>query len=139
MTGDVVKGGLILFELGNDELTEDAKTGLRALLPTLSGSPYKITLKGHAGPTEVGRIYKQDIDLAYARAVRVRDYLVSFGLQKEFFEISVVDSSSLPHPAVLLPGMDPNLAGASVEVMLMDQTLRVTRENQEQWTTETPL
>jgi len=139
LTGEVVKGGLILFDMGNDELTEQAKSDLKKLFPILAGSPYKIMLRGHASPTEIGKIFKEDIDLAFARAVHVRKYLVSLGLEKEFFEINVVDSSSPPNRAVLPAGTAPNRAGASVEVMLLDQTGRLLKENQGQWTKDTPV
>jgi len=133
--GEIVKGGLILFDLGHDVLTERAKAGLDALFVTLQGSPYKIQLRGHAGPTELGRVHTEDTDLAYNRAFNVRKYLVEeLGLKKEFFEI-VADPSSLPNASILPPGMDPNQAGASVEVMLLDKTLREVKDNREQRTT----
>ena len=136
--GELAKGGVILFELGHDALTESAKEGLDSLFTTLLGSPFKIQLRGHAGPTEVGRIHKEDTDLAYNRAFNVREYLVELGLKKEFFEI-VADPSSPPNPAILPPGMNPNQAGASVTVMLLDKTLRVLQDNRDQRTTDAPV
>ena len=136
LTGELVKGGIVLFELGNDELTDAAKDGLDDLFPLLAGSPNKIQLTGHAGPTEVGegRLYKEDTALAHYRASSVRDYLVSLGLKREYFILSSVDSLTLPNPGILPAGVAPNQAGASVEIMLLDQTQRQIKENPEQWT-----
>ena len=135
--GELVRGGVILFELGHDALTERAKEGLSLLFTTLYGSPYKIQLRGHAGPTEVGRIHTEDTDLAYNRAFNVREHLVELGLKKEDFEI-VADPSYLPNPAILPPGVDPNQAASSVTIMLLDKTLRVLRDNRDQRTTDAP-
>jgi len=133
-TGDIVKGGLIRFELGSDELNAQAKSDLEALFPKLLISSQKIMIKGHAAPTEdtIG-IYKRDIDLAHARAVNVRDYLVSLGLKKEFFQIGVSDSSTPPHRDILPLSLrrDPKLAGASVAVYLLGDTVRPRTENHE--------
>ena len=121
--GEIVKGGVILFDLGHEGLTQKAKDNLRAIFTTLSGSPYKIQVRGHAGPTEVGGVFTEDTDLAYNRAFVVRNFLIDLGLKKEFFEI-VVDPSFLPNPAILPPGTDPNQAAASAVVMLLDKTPR---------------
>jgi chemotaxis protein MotB len=114
--GDPVKGGLILFEMGSDTLTEQGKKDLQKMLSVLLSSPNKIMVKGHAAPNEVRGV--QDIDLAYNRAWNVREYLISLGLKKEFFHISAVDATAIPDRAVLSAGSDPKLAGASVEVFL---------------------
>ena len=140
-TGDTVKGGLIRFEFGNDELTAQAKKDLETLFPKLLVSPLKIMVKGYAAPTEdeIG-IYKRDIDLAHARAIQTMNYLISLGLQKEFFQIGVSDSSTIPHRDILPLPMrrDPKLAGASVAVYLLADTVRPEAENNEQQTPETP-
>ena len=139
LTGEIVKGGLVRFELGNDELTEQAKKDLSVIFPVLYGSSNKIMIKGHVAPTEGGGMYKRDIDLAWSRAINVMDNLISLGLKQDHFEISVADSTSIPNRANLPPGTDPKLAGASVEVFLLDQTTRSLKEDQrDQWTTDVP-
>ena len=125
--GTLVKGGLIRFELGKAELTEQAKKNLEALLPTLSASSRKIQVKGHAAPTETDEevgIYRRDFYLAYQRAVNVKNHLISLGLREEFFQMSTSDSTTIPNRAILPSGTDPKLAGASVAVYLLDDTQR---------------
>ncbi|MDR3182706.1 MAG: OmpA family protein [Planctomycetaceae bacterium] len=119
-----IRGGLVRFALGSDELSEQAKKDLTIMKDILLGSPFKIMIKGHVAPKEQG-MYRRDIDLAYARAVNVQDFLMTLGFKEEFFQISVVNASEMPNRAILPAGTDPKLAGASAEVMLIDKTLRV--------------
>ena len=70
-----IKGGIIRFYLGSDELNDQAKRDLDAIYDQLAGSPYKIKIKGHAAPDEKGA-YRLVDDKAYARAINVREYLV---------------------------------------------------------------
>ena len=120
LDGDTVKGGVIRFELGDYELTEQAQEDLRALLPILQGSPQKIMVKGYIAPTE------RDMDIAFFRASNVVDHFVSLGLKQDFFEI-VVDPGAVPKLNLLPPGTDPKHAGASVEILLLNQNFRSSR------------
>jgi chemotaxis protein MotB len=127
MTGAPVKGGLIRFELGSDVLTKQAEKDLETIFPRLLVSPKKIMVHGHVAPTEteIG-IYKRDINLAHARAVAVMNYLISLGLRKEFFHISVSDSTTIPNRAIIPRATDPKLAGASAAVYILDSATRPT-------------
>ena len=121
--GDPVKGGLIRFELGSAELTEQAKEDLQILLQVLTNSSNKINVVGHVSPAEEeGGIYSRGIYLAQARAVHVMNHLVSLGLKEEFFEMSL--STNIPNRAILPRGIPPRLAGASAAVYLLNQTPR---------------
>ena len=127
--GDIVRGGLIRFDLGSDQLNEQAIQGLGAMFPLLLASPNRIMVKGFAAPSEaeIGG-YSRDFYLAFARAIVVKDHLISLGLREEFFQISVSDSSTIPHRAILPPRTDPRLAGASAAVFIINQTPRHTNE-----------
>jgi hypothetical protein len=59
------------------------------------------------------------------------EYLISLGLKKEFFQISAVDSTTIPNRAILPRELDPKLTGASAEVFLLDQMLRPRNDNEE--------
>lgn len=127
IAGDVVKGGLIFFERGSDQLGKQAEENLAKLYPVLLASPSQIMVHGYVAPTEEeAGIYSRDIYLARARAVNVMDYLISLGLRKEFFQISASDSTTIPNRAVLPREMreDPKLAGASAAVYLIKGVLR---------------
>jgi len=123
---------VIRFELGSDLLTDQAKWELRAIFPTLHGSPQKIMVKGYFAPIEEGDIdnggYQQSTDLAFFRALRVMDYLVEeLGLEQDFFEV-VIEPTGAPNRTLLPPGTPPEHAGASVEILLLNQTSRSLRE-----------
>jgi chemotaxis protein MotB len=126
---EIIKGGLIQFDLGSDELNAQAKQDIDAILTTLVGSPFKIMIKGHAAPYELQGPYHQDIDLAYARAVNVRDYLISRGLKAKFFQLSVVGSYEPLNRAILPPGIDPKAVNSIVEIILLDKTVRNLQDN----------
>ena len=123
LDGETVKGGVIRFELGDYELTEQAQENLHALLPVLLGSPQKIMVKGYTAPAEMERTSQQDSDLAFFRASNVVDYFVSQGLKQDDFEI-VVEPGAVPRLNLLPPGTNPDHAGASVEILLLHQTSR---------------
>ena len=121
LDGETVK--VICFELGSDERTQQAEWDLRAILPTLQGSPQKIMVRGYALPSEGGGSFLQDHDLAFSRAISTVDYLVSLGLSPNFFDIDVAPGT-VPGRNLLPPGTAPGLAGASAEIILLNQTLR---------------
>lgn len=111
-------GFLIPFSYGNDELNVKAKLNLRQIYQGVVGSPYKIIVKGHASQGEVGGAYRTDIDLAYARAVNVRDYLVSLGLKENQFQILVVGKHEPINRTLLPPGADPKAADSAVMILM---------------------
>ena len=124
LDGETIRGGLIRFELGRYELTDQAKWDLRAILPVLRGSPKKIEIRGYAAPSEKGGgVHQRDTDMAFFRAISVADYLVELGLSPDFFEI-VAAPGTVPSPNLLPAGTAPRYAGASVEIRLLNQTSR---------------
>ena len=123
LDGETIRGGLIRFELGSDELTDQAKWDLRAILRVLQGTDRRIMVRGYVAPSEGGGMYQRESDLAFSRAIRVVDYLISLDLDPSYFEISVAPGTA-PSPNVLPAGTDPGTSGASVEVILLNQTLR---------------
>ncbi|GHT25410.1 MotB [Planctomycetales bacterium] len=126
-----VRGGIIRFELGSGELTEQNKNDLKAVYEQLIGSPFKIMVKGHASPGEQS-IYRDADDLSYTRARNVRDYLVSLGLKPNYFQLTAVGSSEPISRAALPAGIDPRAANAAVEVMLISSTARELGNPQEE-------
>ena len=122
LDGETVRGGVIRFELDSDKLTGQAQRALQNILPILKGSSHKIMIKGYAAPIE----NQTNNDLAFFRALEVVDYFVSLGMAQEFFEV-VVEPTAVPRYTLLPPGTEPEHAGASVEILLLNQTLRSLR------------
>jgi len=84
-TGQKV-GGTILFDEGSDDLSDAAKQELNEVYRQLLGTPHKIQIIGQARSGE-SSAYRRDLDLAYARAINVWDYLVSLGLNRDLCKI----------------------------------------------------
>jgi outer membrane protein OmpA-like peptidoglycan-associated protein len=79
-------GGVILFDLGSDDLSDAAKQELNEIYQQMLNSPHKVQIIGKA---ELGEpsAYRRELDLAYSRAVNVWDYLISLGISREHCEI----------------------------------------------------
>lgn len=111
-------GFLIPFGFGNDELNFKAKMNLKQISNGLVGAPFKIVIKGHASQGELSGSYRTDLDLAYTRAVNVRNYLVSQGMKEKLFQILVVGQNE-PIDRTLLPkGTDPKAADSAVMILM---------------------
>ncbi|MCL2709818.1 MAG: OmpA family protein [Planctomycetaceae bacterium] len=125
--GTPVKGGLIRFELGSDQLDEQAKQDLAALLPALEKSSNKIKIEGYVSPAEEeDGFFSRGIYLANSRANEVMNYLVELGLRRDHFEIGF--SPKGPNRAVLPSGSNPRLSGASAAVYLINGRPRPIQE-----------
>jgi len=110
-------GFVIQFKYGTDDLNAKAKTDLKKIHAELEGSPYKIIMKGHTSPGEHGS-YRQGIDLAFTRAVVVRDYLVSLGMDKKRFQILILGEYEPVKRDQLPSGIQRKEADSVVVVMV---------------------
>jgi len=79
-------GGVILFDLGSDDLSSAAKRELNEMYRQLLSTPGGIQIVGQAGLGEPSA-YRRELDLAYSRAIAVWDHLVSLGMDRERLQI----------------------------------------------------
>jgi len=79
-------GGKILFGLGSDDLSEEAKQELNEIYLQLLNTPHKVQIVGQAVQGEPSA-YRRELDLAYSRAVNVWDHLVSLGMDRQRCQI----------------------------------------------------
>ena len=79
-------GGIILFDWGSEDLSEAAKQELNEIHRQLLGTPDNIQIIGQAGLGE-SSVYRRELDLAYARAINVWDYLVSLGIDRKRLQV----------------------------------------------------
>ncbi len=117
------KGVLVQFTYGVAELDGDAKTQLKEFHARLVGSPYKIVLKGYSSVGEDGQ-YRQGINLAFARSVNVRNYLVSLGMKNNQFQILVVGEFETVDRDMLAYAADRDEANSAVVITNSTQTIR---------------
>lgn len=110
-----IQGGVVYFELGSDELTDQAKADIRMIADQVRGTPYKVLVKGHTS-LERG-IYENDlITLGYNRAKKVRDELITLGVSGKQIQVVSVGPNE-PVPLTLSAGgRSAQAANAFVEV-----------------------
>ncbi|MDR2761859.1 MAG: OmpA family protein [Planctomycetaceae bacterium] len=82
-----IPGGIIRFDLGSDELTDDSKEELLAIIDKLRSITFKILICGHESNKDEGREYSRELDLSYARAVTVYEFLVLHGIKRELLQV----------------------------------------------------
>ncbi len=114
------KGYLVQFKYGDDGLGLKGKLDLKKIHAGLVGLPNRIILKAHTafGEAKASKAYRHGIDLAYVRAVNVRDYLVSLGLKENQFQMLVVGEYEPLHRSQLPAGIDPKEADAVVVIAI---------------------
>ena len=79
-------GGTIAFDWGGDDLCDATRRELNEIHLQLLNTPNNIQIVGQARLGEPSA-YRRELDLAYARAINVWDYLVSLGIGRERLEI----------------------------------------------------
>ncbi|MDR1485951.1 MAG: OmpA family protein [Planctomycetaceae bacterium] len=82
-----IPGGIIRFELGDDELTDESKEELLAIIDKLRSVQFKILICGHESIRDRGNVYRRELDLSYARAVAVYEFLVLHGIKRESMQV----------------------------------------------------
>jgi len=75
-------GGNIYFDELETELTEEHRRQLQRIIGQIAGKPQKIEVRGHTTrrPIDPSSGFKNIMDLAYARAVSVRQFLIEQGI-----------------------------------------------------------
>ena len=113
-----VTTGIITFAEDSDKLTQESQQVLAEVYNRVKGSPLMIELRGHTSLGEQGP-NRDSMDLAYARAYSVREYLIQKGIDPSRIFISSMG-------AIKTTGsVSPKLAGYSnayVEVFLIHET-----------------
>ncbi|MFO0945103.1 MAG: flagellar motor protein MotB [Planctomycetota bacterium] len=95
-------GGPVLFESGEATLTDDAKESIQSIAQAMQGKRHMIEVRGYENLGELPPTskFKDRIDLAYARARAVVEYLASdCGIRRDLIRMSVaapIESTHLP-------------------------------------------
>ncbi len=80
-----IAGGLMEFANGSAELSPAALENTRKIAPDIKGYATKIEVKGHSSvdPLPPGSLFKDHMDLGYARAKAVADVLIQNGVEAQ--------------------------------------------------------
>ena len=115
-----VNSSYIRFAPGSEELDDEAKKHLDSIVPELQGRPQKIELKGRSSQGEKKGPYRSDMDISYARAYKVREYLIEKGIKSTRIELNTVGVND-----PISESLDPSpTANCSVEISLLSEKSR---------------
>jgi chemotaxis protein MotB len=114
------RGGVVYFEEGHADLSEQHKRILQATAQVIGGKPQKVEIRGHTSsrPLASDSPYQDHWDLAYRRCRNVMQFLVKLGIDPQRLRISVA-----AHNEPLHDGTDPQLQKENprVEVFMLNE------------------
>lgn len=115
----ITLGGPIIFGRFQAELTPELKKDLDILFDILHKKQMMVMVRGHATPEQTPPTspYKDPIDLSYARAKNVYDYLRSKGIGPLQMHLHAVGSAE---PRILTRDEEKLSMNRRVDVFLMD-------------------
>jgi len=107
------RGGLVTFEIGSAELTDQHRRILQAAALQIGGKPQKIEIRGHTSkhPLPPGSPFKDHWDLAHARCKAVMEYLVELGIERRRIRLTSAADNEPKHaqPDLMLLESNPRV------------------------------
>lgn len=118
---DVTSGGVVTFDEFSDKLTPEDRNRLQSVVEAIRGKSQRIEIRGHTTrrPLPPGSPYRDHLDLAYARARAVMDYLVSQGIDEDRIRIT---SAGGNEPVSTQPDPLEQKKNRRVDIFLLDQS-----------------
>lgn len=109
-------GAPLLFGRLSTVLSQQVRDDLDVLIEAMASRPNRIVVRGHssAEPFAANARWADPLELSYARAERVADYLIRHGVARERVLLSAVGSAE---PRVISPDQSLN---RRVEIFLAD-------------------
>jgi chemotaxis protein MotB len=131
-------GGMVHFPEQSNELTAEAKTQLKRLVPSLLGKRNKIEIRAHASrrPLPSGSPFHDPWQLCYARCVETMKCLEQLGVEPNRIRLS---QAGVSEPYTIRDDADREANNARVEVCLLGELaedLVGTREERARGTSE---
>jgi chemotaxis protein MotB len=118
--GSVVTiGGTAQFEAFGAELNDPMRDILDVIADVVSTKPNRLIIRGHAAPDRIpaDSPYEDPLDLSFARAHSVADYLVQKGLDRRKVLVSAAGDTE---PKIIKQGQTARSANHRVDVFLID-------------------
>jgi chemotaxis protein MotB len=116
-------GGVVYFQEGTAELTEEHKRTLQTTAQVIGGKPQKIEIHGHTStrPLPADSPYDNHWDLAYDRCRKVMQFLIKLGIDPKRIRIVQAADNEPVHS-----GVDPRLQAQNprVEVFMLNELAR---------------
>lgn len=118
---DVVLGANLAFPEGESDLDDADRQKLASLVEEISGKSQRLEVRGHTSgrPLPANAPYRDQWDLAYARARRVMEQLVALGISPRRIRLSVAAGNEP------VAGADPTraLENSRVQVSVLNETV----------------
>lgn len=117
---DTLQGGVVDFPESSGELTQEALREIEAAAAIVKGKPQKIEVRGHTSskPLEPDSPYRNQWDLAYARAFQVKQELVRLGVRENRIRLSLAAENEPRH---ISPSEERRRQNARVEIYLLNE------------------
>ena len=129
------RGGVVYFQEGAAELTEEHKRILQAATQVIGGKPQKIEIRGHTSPRPLppDSPYHDHWDLAYERCRKVMQFLIKLGINPKRLRLAVAADNEPVHE-----GVDPRLRKENprVEVFMLNELAGTAEERQQRFSDE---
>lgn len=116
-------GGVVFFEIGSAEISEDGLEVLRRLADELRGKPQKIEIRGHVSAQFATRMAGTDqpIKLAFNRAALIRGLLIDrYDIEPRRLRIAAAADSEPMSRGGAVGNLSRN---SRVEVFMLDETV----------------
>lgn len=115
----VTMGGAALFERFNAAMTEELKANLDVIAQVLRTKENRLFVRGHASaePLPEECIYRDKLDLSFARAHIVAQYLIEHGIDPRRILVSAVGDSE---PRLVTRDPEAQKLNRRVDVFLID-------------------
>lgn len=127
--GAPVTGGKIMFQLGSDQIDQQAQEDLKILATKIAGSPYRIEIRGHTAPVEKGIYSRNNWDLSYTRAFNVMEFFVKeCGIREKNLRVSSVAQFEPPEDSLKIENVDNMAQRAFVEIFRTEELVYETDE-----------
>jgi len=120
---DSSNGGVIYFDQGSTELTEENRRALQQIINQIAGKPQKIEIRGHTShrPIQPQSRLRDHWDLAYARCRSTMDFLIEQGIDPARIRLG---SAAAGEP--LYQGIDPDRLkrNSRVQILMWDERVQ---------------
>jgi chemotaxis protein MotB len=109
----------VIFNRFSAELSEPLKKDLDIIAGIVVNKPNRIDVRGHASPEPLppDSSYRDPLDLSFARAHAVANYLIGKGIDPHRIRVSAAGNSE---PRTLARGHDAQAINRRVDVFLID-------------------
>ena len=117
---DASVGGVVYFEEGKTELTEENKRDLQQIIYQIAGKPNKIEIRGHTSrrPVDPKTGLRDHWDLSYVRCRNAMEFMIQQGIDSNRIRLGPAAASE-----PVYTGVDPNQLkrNSRVQILMWDE------------------